>query len=196
MNKNNTKFIVGFNDTKFIFNTIQINNILQDIFNPVIDNVEHYTIPSNYKYENKFTFRVGDKIIRTENDYSEEKMRANGEEAIILDFDGKDITINYSGSSDKPEKIGIYELYENFILNYCVTVHKSQGSQYNTVVFFIEPSQLFIEKKAIYTAISRAQERCFIISNEEDFIKLQNNNKKLDKKVSLFMEESDNYDFQ
>ena len=143
-----------------------------------------------------FTFRREDKIIRTENDYSSEKMRANGEEAEIIDFDGLNVTIKYSGADDKLERIGINGLYENFILNYCVTVHKSQGSQYKNVVFFVEPEQTFIEKKMIYTAISRAQTRCFVISRPNDFISLQKQSKKIDFKVSLFMKESDNYEFQ
>jgi exodeoxyribonuclease V alpha subunit len=170
-----------------------LNIILQNIFNPLNEDWEYDKIPSNNKWENKFQFRVKDQIIRTENDYSDdEKMRANGEEASILDFDGMNVTIQYSGVNDKPEKIGVDELYENFQLNYCVTVHKSQGSQYVNVVYFIEPKQTFIGKKSIYTAISRAKERCFIISNAKDFIDIQ---KQVDQKVSLFMEESNEYNF-
>lgn len=122
-------------------------------------------------------------------------MRANGEEAKIEFFDGKKVTIKYSGLLDEPEEIGINELYENFMLNYCVTVHKSQGSQYENIIFIIEPNNTIIEKKTIYTAISRAKEKCIIISKESDFLKLQGENKKIDYKNSLFMEESDNCEF-
>jgi exodeoxyribonuclease V alpha subunit len=189
-NKHNTKFIVGFNTAKFKFNTTILNNILQDIFNPLNDNCEHDIIYLNNRYDNSYAFRVQDKIIRTENEYCKEngKMRANGEEADILEFDGTDVTIKYYGSSDKPEKIRVNELYENFALNYCVTVHKSQGSQYVNVVYFLEPNQTITDKKSMYTAISRAKERCVIISNKTDFVKVQSN-KKMDFKTSLFMEE-------
>ncbi len=192
LNKHTTKFICYFKNTNYLFNTILLNNILQDLFNPL--NEEFDKIPSNFKYENKFTFRVKDKIIRTENDYSNVKMRANGEEAEILDFDGKNVLIKYSGPDDKPEEIGIDELYENFTLNYCVTIHKSQGSQYINVVFFMEPENKIIDKQSMYTAISRAKEKCFIISTEEDFIGCQKNNKCDNKKISQFMEISDNYE--
>ena len=194
LTKTNTKFITGFATEKKIFNTTHLNNLIQNIFNPENPDYEYDKIPSNNKYENSFIFRVLDKIIRIENDYSSEKMRANGEEAEILEFDGSKVTIQYFGPGDKPEKIGIDELYENFRLNYCVTVHKSQGSQYENVVFFIEPEQSFTDKKSIYTAISRARSRCFVIARPNDFISLQKNLKKLDLKVSLFMKESDNYE--
>lgn len=199
LTKDGTKFITSFKKETYKFNTKRMNNILQEIFNPI--NLEcggglykEQNIPSNHKYDNGFMFRIEDKIIRTENDYSSDKMRANGEEATIKDFDGNTVTIQYSGPSDVPETIGSNELYENFLLNYCVTVHKSQGSQYHNVVYFIEPNQNIVDKKSIYTAISRAQERCFVISNETDFVKLQQTKQGVNMKATLYMEESDTYD--
>jgi ATP-dependent exoDNAse (exonuclease V) alpha subunit len=193
LNKHNTKFISYFKKTNYLFNTIKLNNVLQDLFNPLNEDFDR--IPSKFKYESGFTFRVKDKIIRTENDYASPKMRANGEEAEIIEFDGNKVLIKYSGPSDTPEKIGINELYENFTLNYCVTIHKSQGSQYTNVVFFIEPDQNIIDKQPTYTAISRAKEKCFVISSDKDFINCQRI-KSDDKKMSQFMEISDNYKFE
>jgi ATP-dependent exoDNAse (exonuclease V) alpha subunit len=199
LNKRNSKFISCFKKDTFVFNTKKINNILQDKFNPLSEDWELDIIPSNNKYENSFAFRRDDRIVRTENDNSNEKMRANGEEAEILDFDGRRVTIQYSGAGDKPEQVGIDELYENFILNYSVTIHKAQGSQYQNVIFFIDPNQTITEKKSIYTAISRARERCIIIANKNDFVKLQSNNKKIDSfsyKVSVNSEDDKKKDFE
>jgi exodeoxyribonuclease V alpha subunit len=190
INKDNARFITYFNTDKYLFNTCEINNLLQDIYNP-----NGSIIPSNSKYDNKMIFKISDKIIRTENDYSSEKMRANGEEALILDFDGKLITIQYSGANDKPETIGINELYENFKLNYCTTIHSAQGSQYDNVIFFIQPGcSYIIDKTSVYTAISRAKNKCIMIAIKDEFIECQKNNKSVDNKVSLFMRESNNYD--
>jgi hypothetical protein len=190
INKDNTRFITYFNTDKYLFNTVEINNLLQDIYNP-----NGSIIPSNNKFENKMIFKILDKIIRTENDYSSEKMRANGEEALILDFDGRVISIQYSGVNDKPETIGINELYENFKLNYCTTIHSAQGSQYDNVVFFVQPGcSYIIDKTSVYTAISRAKNKCIVISIKDEFIECQKNNKSVDNKVSLFMRESNSYE--
>ena len=190
INKDNARFITYFNTDKYLFNTAEINNLLQDIYNP-----NGSIIPSNNKFENKMIFKFSDKIIRTENDYSSEKMRANGEEAFIHDFDGRAITIQYSGANDKPETIGINELYENFKLNYCTTIHSAQGSQYDNVVFFIQPGcSYIIDKTSVYTAISRAKNKCIVITMKDEFIECQKNNKSVDNKVSLFMRESNNYE--
>jgi len=190
INKDNARFITYFNTDKYLFNTCEINNLLQDIYNP-----NGSIIPSNNKFENKMIFKISDKIIRTENDYSSEKMRANGEEAVILDFDGRLNTIQYSGANDKPETIGINELYENFKLNYCTTIHSAQGSQYDNVIFFIQPGcSYIIDKTSVYTAISRAKNKCIVISIKDEFIECQKNNKSIDNKVSLFMRESNSYE--
>jgi ATP-dependent exoDNAse (exonuclease V) alpha subunit len=190
INKDNARFITYFNTDKYLFNTVEINNLLQDIYNP-----NGSIIPSNNKFENKMIFKISDKIIRTENDYSSEKMRANGEEAVIQDFDGRLITIQYSGVNDNPETIGINELYENFKLNYCTTIHSAQGSQYDNVIFFIQPGcSYIIDKTSVYTAISRAKNKCIVISIKDEFIECQKNNKSVDNKVSLFMRESNSYE--
>jgi exodeoxyribonuclease V alpha subunit len=183
--KNSTKFIAYNKDNKYTCNTGSINNILQNYCNPIKKTI---IIPSNQKFENSYTFRVNDRIVRTENDYTSEIMRANGEEASITDFDGKIVTIKYEYDHIHPtEQISIDELYENFILNYCVTIHKSQGSQYYRVVIFIQPGSN-LNKSGLYTAISRAQDNCIVITTMKDFINIQNND--TSDKVSLFMRTS------
>lgn len=193
LDSTNTKIITNFNKDKFIFNTNKLNILLQNTFNPINTLNEFYVIKSNKKYDDSYTFRLKDNIIRTENDYSNSNMRANGEPARIISFDGIYVTIEYMmlGNSDR-SIISIDDLYENFALNYCVTVHKSQGSQYENVIYIVEPNcQGFIEKKSVYTAISRAQKRCIVIADENEFINIQSNNSN---KVTLFMEESNKYD--
>ena len=180
-----TKFITYYNKNTYTCNTGSINNILQDYYNPIKTT---QIIPSNQKFENSYTFRVNDRIVRTENDYTSENMRANGEEAIITEFDGKVVTIKYVHDYiPTPEQISIPELYENFTRNYCVTIHKSQGSQYPTVVLFIQPGST-LNKSALYTAISRASKKCIVITPMEDFINIQKND--TSDKVSLFMRSS------
>ena len=102
------------------------------------------------------------------------------------------IMIKYSGPDDKPEEIRVSVLYEEFALNYAITIHKSQGSQYPNVIVLIEPQTSFLEKASIYTAISRARDKCIIISNIDDFISCQKTNNT--KKISLFMRISNKYE--
>ena len=108
-----------------------------------------------------------------------------GEPAKIIDFDGKSVTIEYADSNGSPEKIGILELYQDFTLNYCITVHKAQGSQYKNVVFIIEPDN-YTERTKIYTGISRAKEKCIILARPIHFV--SSLRKSTNDRVSIFME--------
>ena len=187
-------FLTYFKSDKFLFNTTNLNNNIQPLFNDNVTDV----ILSNDKYDKKYTFKIGDFIIRTENDYSDDKkFRANGELAEIIEYDNYCVTIHYGqlgkeveGTSEADtKKISVNDLYEQFELSYCLTVHKSQGSQFENVVIFIDKKQSIWNKTALYTAISRAKKKCFIISTYDDFIKAQNNN--TTDKLSLFLKESD-----
>jgi hypothetical protein len=201
LDQKNSKFITYFGSQKFTFNTNSINKILQNIYNPILDESEYRNTSTTRGIEiepphkhggNKTKFRVGDFIIRTENDYSSDTMRANGEPATIEGFDEDDKTVFIEYQSDQTKvSVGIEELYEMFMLNYCITIHKSQGSQYENVVLLVQPNQLFMNKQAIYTGTSRAEKKCIIISKMLDFVKIQKNT--ANTKVSLFMEESDVY---
>jgi len=211
-----TKVITYYNTPKYTCNTGNINNILQNKYNPLTNGAVHLDwvaaafmatekmmghplkkscqeIPSNNKYECTYTFRVNDLIVRTENDYTSETMRANGEEAVITAFNDEDeVMIVYNdGSHLQPEIMTRDELYDNFILNYCVNIHKSQGSQYKTVIIFIQPGHFNLSKPSIYTAISRGKENCILITDMNDFINCQKNT--TSDKVSLFMRKSLNY---
>ena len=186
--KDNSKFLSYFKNTKYTCNIINLNNIIQSLFNP-----DGINFPSKSKFDNKFIFKQGDIIIRIENDYKNGDIRANGEHAIILYKTGfNTVAIKYI-EDDKIVSMDMEILYAEFILAYALTVHKSQGSQYDYVIIFIDKDQNIWDKKALYTAISRAKLRCIIIGKMTDFLKIQDNISS--DKNSLFMKDSDNYEF-
>lgn len=54
-------------------------------------------------------------------------------------------------------------------LAYALTVHKAQGSQFNTVILVIaEPCQL-LSREMLYTALTRQQEKIIILYNQEPY---------------------------
>ena len=112
-------------------------------------------------------------------------MRANGEEGYIKDYDGEYVTICYS-DDDKPLKISINTLFEEFDLNYTIGFHKSQGGGWDTIVVFIEPNVNFIKQRAIYTSISRSKQKLILISTPTDLFNCQTPE---DKCISSFMNE-------
>ena len=88
------KFICGFNKQSFIFNTQDLNIILQNIFNPLNEDFEFDLIRRNCKFENGYSFRVNDKIIRTENDYNSNVTKEYIYTALVIYTRGSDHQIH------------------------------------------------------------------------------------------------------
>jgi hypothetical protein len=163
-------------------NVLDLNNILQCNFNPTGLHLEKRPFDT-------FSYRLGDIIIRTENETTENGFRANGEQAKITEFnlEKKEVTIQYL-DNEEDVIIKVDKFYNEFKLAYALTVHKSQGSQYENIVIFVEPNSYVWDKPALYTAISRATKKCFIISDYTEFLKVQKNNKS-SKKPTMFLKE-------
>ena len=151
------------------------------------------------KYQaEKYTFKENDMIVRIVNSYVKgDDIRANGEMAQIISFNSSTNKIVIKYVEDGVEmKIGKMELYEEFELAYGLTVHKSQGSQFDNVVIFIDVNQNSWDKTALYTAISRAKQKCIIVAKYDDFMKIQRNMRNIDDKISLFLKEFNEYEIE
>jgi len=189
LTKTNCKFLSYFRSDKYKFNVGNLNNIVQSKFITVT--------PKQHIFSRTKRFDVGDIIMRTENDYSDEaEMRANGELAEIVDIVDSKVLIKYhdSPNSNSCKKIDFNELENGFVLAYALTVHKSQGSQFENIVIFIDNAQSCWDKQTLYTAISRASKRCIIVSSYDNYLAAQrrNNNNKL----SLFLELFKDFEFE
>jgi len=164
----NSKIICYNSSQKHPVNTINLNMILQKKYNPdgaIIQN----------PWGNKGTFRVGDRIMLTSNEVQNdmkgiEYYRVNGDEAKILRVVDDGIVIEYVGSTK--HCISINTLYQSYQLSYALSVHKSQGSQYENIVFMLD-NIYNIDKRVVFTAISRATQKCMVLSNMSSFVAAQ-----------------------
>lgn len=111
-------------------------------------------------------FRAGDRIIQTRNNEDV----SNGEVGIIsriyTDDDGErlvDITL-----LDGREVTYNDELMENVDLSYCITVHKSQGEEFSTVIIpLLKEHYVMLRRNLLYTAISRAKKKVILIGQRQ-----------------------------
>jgi exodeoxyribonuclease V alpha subunit len=151
--------------------TIELNRLIQHNFNP------NPSIPD-------FKFKIGDKVIQTQNDY--ELGVVNGEM-------GKIINIDYSHPQDYSLTVDFEGKEINYIaktakyleLAYAITIHKSQGSQWKVVVLPVHTSQkIMLSKNLLYTAFTRASEILEVhgeiaaveIAQKKENISLRNSN--------------------
>ncbi|MBN2545757.1 MAG: AAA family ATPase [Spirochaetes bacterium] len=114
--------------------------------------------------KDKFPFDINDKIMNTKND--KENDVYNGEFGRITNIDNTTFTVYYK----ELEKFITYkkdlDVWENFILSYCSTVHKLQGSEFKYIVIIIPQDSIILDSRLLYTAITRGKQTVILISNK------------------------------
>lgn len=87
----------------------------------------------------------------------------------VKDPDGNDLgeAIGWIMWDDGERRPMFSDLLGDLELGYCVTVHKAQGSEWPTVIFPLVPSMRagFIDRTMIYTAITRARKKVYLIGD-------------------------------
>ena len=191
-----TSFDKNYTDFKFIeSNDDNIKNYLSEICNKIKDkniSIENFQVlapmykgingidslndlmanifngeETKYQIGDKY-YRVNDKVIQLVNDV--ENNVFNGDIGYIKRIDSIDrklvVTIDFMGNNV------VYKSgeFDKFTLAYAISIHKSQGSEYDNVVIVLANSfKRMFYNKLIYTAVTRAKLSLIIIGSLESF---------------------------
>lgn len=158
--------------------TAELNLKLQDALNPKANSKDEATVGGK-------TFRVGDKVMQTKNNYDIRWERDDGETGegvfngdigVILSIDRKNKLFRIR-FFDKIAALS-YENASELEFAYAVTVHKSQGNEFDCVIIpvFPGPSRLYY-RNLLYTAVTRAKERLILVGNPYTVEMMVNNNR-------------------
>ena len=131
-----------------------LNVRLQEALNPSGDGIDRFG----------WTFRPGDRVMQTANDY--EKNVFNGDIGRIraIDHEEQEVTVAFDG---RPVSYGFGELDE-LALAYAATVHKSQGSEYPAVVVPVHTQHyVMLQRNLLYTAVTRARQVVVLVGTKE-----------------------------
>ncbi len=154
-----------------------LNNTLQKIYNPESDR------KSEIKYGEKI-YREGDKVLQLINDSDNQVFNGDigkiiyiGDDhhklIVRIDFDGNIITI---------EKKDL----KNITLAYAISVHKSQGSEFEHVIMPMSKHYyIMLYNKLLYTGVSRAKKSLTIIGDPRSFTYAIGNNYASERITSL-----------
>ena len=110
------------------------------------------------------TFRIGDKVMQTKNNYDKDVY--NGDIGTItgLDSELQEVKIGF------PDKSVAFELSEldELVLAYAVSIHKSQGSDYPAVVLpLLTQHYIMLQRNLVYTAITRGRKLVVLIGTKK-----------------------------
>lgn len=144
----------------------QINKLLQNTLNP----------SKNKKNELKttlYTFREGDKVMQTKNNYDIEWVKDEDKGTGIFNGDIGVIKIIDRASGlmmiDFEGRIATYpfDLAIELELAYAITIHKSQGSEFEAVIIpLMKGYEKLYYRNLLYTAITRAKKILIIVGSQ------------------------------
>lgn len=160
------------------FGINEINNLIQNKVNPKGKVVTQIT-SGQFKIE----FKVGDKVIQTENRYEDNVF--NGDIGYITSVQnstkksgetskyGKKITVEFKSLVGEIKTVTYNEsVFKTQVsLAYAITIHKFQGSESECVIFPFNPAYDFmLNKKLIYTAVSRARKKLIVVGDYNYYV--------------------------
>ena len=156
-----------------------LNQMLQQTLNP--------PSPQKSEFENNGRkFRVGDKVMQIKNNYDILWQRDNGEEGMGI-YNGD---IGFIERIDRPGKMMLirfddrvaeylFEMSPELELAYAITVHKSQGSEFEAVVMPLSSYKSKMHyRNLLYTAVTRAKSRLILLGQEKTIAEMIANDRK------------------
>ena len=156
----------------------QLNAMLQAALNP----------PAPWKQEIVYgstVFRTGDKVMHVRNNYQlpwkmddgeEGEGVFNGDVGFVEKVDAEDRVVTVRYDEERTVEYD-YQMLEEVELAYCLSVHKSQGSEFPCVVMPVVggPPRL-LTRNLFYTALTRARKLVVLVGREDCIAAMVQNN--------------------
>lgn len=168
-----------------------LNISLQQVLNPESYDKEEIIVGDT-------TFRVGDKVMQTSNNYNipydivtSDGMIVdkgvgvfNGDIGKIIEIDNdiRNVTVKFD------DRVAYYISKDlaDLSLAYAITVHKSQGSEYDVVIMPMARAPYQLQnRKILYTAITRAKKCIIFVGMENYFIEMAKNKNEIIRNSAL-----------
>lgn len=158
-----------------------LNKRLQMTINPYFSGVELSTDFTKY--------HVNDKVMQIQNNYEMEYVKYedngttqqgtgvfNGDIGYIsrIDPETREVTIRFDdGKICRYAQTDLYQI----TLAYAITIHKSQGSEFDCVVIPLVPgAPIIVTRNLLYTAITRAKKTVVLVGSKQILARMIHNN--------------------
>ena len=155
-----------------------LNIVLQDALNP--------PAPEREEFEHSgIIYRVGDRVMQTVNNYKQEWTRQNpynmgegvfnGDIGIVTEVNRQNCEVTVELEDGR---VTIYTKGElsNLVLAYAITVHKSQGSEFDVVIIPVTSgAYMILTRNLLYTAVTRAKRMVVLVGDAVNIEKMVTN---------------------
>ncbi len=132
--------------------TQKLNHDLQQLINPDKQGPQATSMGTIY--------RIKDRVMQIRNNYDKKIFNGDIGTIIAIDIDEQILMVDFDGFHVSYSFDEINEL----VLAYAITIHKSQGSEYDAVIIPIFMQHfMLLQRNLMYTAITRAKKLCIFI---------------------------------
>jgi exodeoxyribonuclease V alpha subunit len=136
-----------------------LNARLQQVLNPGSDGQRSAEIQRF-----GWTFRVGDKVLQTVNNYDKDVFNGDIGRVSAIDMSEQEMTVAYDA------KNAVYDFGEldELSLAYALSIHKSQGSEYPAVIIPVHTQHfVMLQRNLLYTGITRGKKLVVLVGTRK-----------------------------
>jgi exodeoxyribonuclease V alpha subunit len=136
--------------------TQMLNQRLQEALNPAAagPRVERFG----------WSFRVGDKVMQTQNNYTREVFNGDVGRVVRIDEAERELVVDYDGR----EVAYDFGELDEVALCWAATVHKAQGSEYPAVVIPLHTQHFkLLQRNLLYTAVTRGKRLVVLVGSRQ-----------------------------
>jgi exodeoxyribonuclease V alpha subunit len=134
-----------------------LNTRLQEVLNPASAN-------KNELQRFGWTFRAGDKVLQTVNNYDKDVFNGDIGRVVGIDDTEQEMTVEYEGRRIDYDFGELDEL----ALAFALSIHKSQGSEYPAIVIPLHTQHyLMLQRNLLYTGITRGKKLVVLVGSRK-----------------------------
>ena len=145
--------------TRGSLGSANLNKVIQQAYNPPAAGKSQLKIGERI-------FRVGDRVIHRRNNYDLNVF--NGDIGQVIDINNEEVTCTIAFYPDNREVFYKKEDIMELDLAYAITIHKSQGSEFKTVIIPVLTQHFkMLYRNLIYTGLTRAKKLALFVGTRK-----------------------------
>jgi len=169
---------------KGVLGVTNLNVKLREVLNPPSMGLTEVKIGDTF-------VREGDRVMIIKNDYGKDIFNGDVGKVSSIDRKSQKIVVKIHGSPSSPASLVSFDLGEVFKylrLAYAMTVHKSQGQEYDYIYMpIVDTFSIQLVRNLLYTGVTRAKKKVLLFGTQTALAKAVNNNTQ-NKRNTLFSE--------
>jgi exodeoxyribonuclease V alpha subunit len=117
-------------------------------------------------------FDEGDKVIQLRNNYDKGVFNGDLGRVVSVNLEAGTLVVDFDGAQVNYDRADLEELQ----IAYAITIHKSQGSEFDTVIIpLLKSHYMMLQRNLIYTAVTRGRRRVVIVGDPAAYAMAVNN---------------------